>query len=297
MISVVFTDNKSSLVRHEVNVKVDGKLIDRCRFSNQFWLVDFTESFERTASEASALYLLWLAEQISDNPQGPVATQFKTLVHAYLNHSEIEIIVAPNSEHGTVLRNFIVNHAAEKGWAKPVESSLLYSQSMPKVEYAKRDNLSCEPDDETIWTTEYLKHERIVRIIGNKHVMLGVMISESEALVPGHDLVTLKKDKWFYDGPAASEEEKAKLQAALTLFFHEEWSNEREVGRPETRFEEKHEAFFLDAGLALDDEDLLMLELDKDQQAAERTIISWYHQRDLHNTSNYYSLGLKNPTI
>lgn len=292
MISVVFTDVASSLHRHRVYFKVNQTKRREGCLNNQFWLIDFPASAQRSAEEAARMYGQWLEAQLIDQPLGPVATKLRQLAQVHLSGGQVEIMVFQGAEHGYELRTILAELADGMKHQQPTQTALFNRNQQPDVEFVFQEELRIDPDDEPLWTTAQLRDERIVRIIGNRSLMLGVMVSASEALVPGHDLVPLKADRWFYDGAAASPDEKQQLQAALTHFMQEEWFNEREVGGPETRFEDPVEGFFLDEGVVLNEADQVLLDVDTDQEAAERTIIGWYHKRDLKRTSDVAGLGL-----
>jgi len=293
MIILTKTETDSILHRHRVYFKIGSAKRQESRLNNQFWLVDFPESADRTADEAAELYRQWLECQLSEQPNGPVATELNFLIDAHLRGSTVEIMTFPCATHGAALVTLLEEIATERGTIAETPSSLLNLMQRPKSEEPiQRDNLSIEPDDSQIFTTPYVRQDHLVQIIDKRNqVHLGVKISENEALVVStttqtYRLVPLVKglyrelhklDEPIYI-PGA---ERRLLQKALTQFQMEAWENERELSRPEDRFDPHEEIHFTNTDDGFVELDHVLEEVDTDQQAAQATVMHWFQRRDL----------------
>jgi len=293
MIILTKTETDSILHRHRVYFKIGSAKRQESRLNNQFWLVDFPESADRTADEAAELYRQWLECQLSEQPNGPVATELNFLIDAHLRGSTVEIMTFPCATHGAALVTLLEEIATERGTIAETPSSLLNLMQRPKSEEPiQRDNLSIEPDDSQIFTTPYVRQEYIVQIIGKRNqVVLGVKISEDEALVVStktqtYRLVPLVKGRYrelhkLEKQPHIPSAERRLLQKALHQFQMEAWENERELSRPEDRFDPHDEIHFTNTDDGFVELDHVLAEVDADQQAAQATVVHWFQRRDL----------------
>jgi len=199
----------------------------------------------------------------------------------------------PCATHGAALVTLLKELAAERGAIVETPSSLLYLMQRPECEEPiQRDNLSIEPDDSQIFTTPYVRQEHLVQIIGKRNqVYLGVKISADEALVVStktqtYTLVPLVKGRYreihkLEQQPYIPGAERRLLQKALTQFQMEAWENERELSRPEDRFDPHDEIHFTNTDDGFVELDHVLEEVDTDQQAAQATVMHWFQRRDL----------------
>ena len=298
MIILTKTETDSILHRHRVYFKIGSAKRQESRLNNQFWLVDFPESADRTADEAAELYRQWLECQLSEQPNGPVATELNFLIDAHLRGSTVEIMTFPCATHGAALVTLLKEQAAERGEISETPSSLLYlSQRQECEEPIQRDNLSIEPDDERLIISDSIYQERVVRIFGgDRPGRFGVKISESEAL-------TVSEEGWRYFVESLTKENhrthfiakgrerhvytvlakyiREELQRALKQFNLEYWENERELSRPEDRFDPHEEIHFTNTDDGFVEQDHVLAEVDTDQQATQATVMHWFQRRDL----------------
>jgi len=255
--------------------------------------VDFPDSAERTADEAAHLYRQWLERQLSEQPNGSVATELNFLIEAHLRGSTVEIMTFPCATHGAALVTLLEEKAADRGAIAETPSSLLYLMQRPECEESiQRDNLSIEPDDSQIFTTPYVRQDHIVQVIGkHNQVNVGVKISEDEALIVStttqtYTLVPLVKGRYrevhkLEEPLYIPSAERRLLQKALTQFQMEAWENERELSRPEDRFDTHDEIHFTNTDDGFVELDHVLAEVDADQQAAQATVMHWFQRRDL----------------
>jgi len=250
MINLTNCHTESILHRHRVYFKIGNTKRRESRLNNQFWLVDFPDSAERSGEEAAYLYRQWLQEQIAESPRGPVATEINLLIDAHLRGSIVEIMVFPNAAHGQALVRLLLDMAEEK---EPTEtpSSLLYLMQKSH-------------ESEALVTSED----------GTKYLIVPLVKDEYKT----HFYARGKQHHVYTVLPKYIRND---LSRALKQFNLAYWENERLLSRPEDRFDTHEEVHFSNRDDGFVEIDHILEEVDADQIAAERAITTWYQRRDL----------------